>query len=161
LDAASVRVGREVAKLIADSGAGLVVSPHQEDRHHGHVAVARGVRAGIEAAAGPDSEIVWWQWGLWADLRRPTIFSGFGDFVMELLVKAMAAHRGEALRNRYVELLPARARRSAILGAELVFGFGATGLGSQYAELLAEARYSDGAWATGPARVLDARQPLT
>ena len=65
---------------------------------------------------------------------------------------ALAAHRGEIVRNDFPELLRARAIASRVLGAERVFGFG-SGRASEepYAELLSD---------DGDGRVLDFEHPL-
>ncbi len=131
-----------VERLIADERVDLIVSPDRDDAHHAHKTVAEVART-----AG----VPWWTWGLWRDLARPTIFSGFGDTRLAELQHVLAAHRGEVARNDYPELLRARAIAARVLGAERVFGFGSERRPEPYAELLADG---------GPPRVLDLADPL-
>lgn len=138
-------------------GADLLVSPHIADGHPSHEAVGRAV-----AAAGPHLPgIRWWAWGLWADLPAPNLYVPWGPDRLEELLAALRCHAGELARNPYDDLLAARGRVAAILGAERVFGFGGPAVSSlPYADLLAEARFTDGAWRAGPSRLLDPNQPL-
>jgi len=131
-----------VERLIADERVDLIVSPDRDDAHHAHKTVGEVARtAGVPR----------WTWGLWRDLARPTIFSGFGDTRLAELQHVLAAHRGEVARNDYPELLRARAIAARVLGAERVFGFGSERRPEPYAELLADG---------GPPRVLDLADPL-
>ncbi|MGH2969972.1 MAG: PIG-L deacetylase family protein [Solirubrobacteraceae bacterium] len=131
-----------VEALVEDERVDLVISPDRDDAHHAHKTVAAVARtAGVR----------WWTWGLWRDLARPTIFSGFGEERLALLQHVLAAHSGELERNDYAELLRARAIAARVLGAERVFGFGAQRRPERYAELLADG---------GPPRVLDLADPL-
>ena len=134
-------LGATVERLIADERVDLIVSPDRDDAHHAHKTVAEVART-----AG----VPWWTWGLWRDLARPTIFSGFGEERLAQLQHVLAAHRGELERNDYPELLRARAVAARVLGAERVFGFGTPRRPEPYAELLADA---------GPPRVLDLADP--
>ena len=132
-----------VERIVADERVDLIVSPDRDDAHHGHKTVAAVARtAGVR----------WWTWGLWRDLARPTIYVPFGERRLSELQHALAAHRGEIVRNDFSELLRARAIASRVLGAERVFGFG-SGRASEepYAELLAD---------DGEGRMLDLEHPL-
>ena len=142
LYAARRALAAPVEELIEREGGQLIVAPDRDEGHHAHRAVA----AVAETAGVP-----FWTWGLWRDLARPTIFSGFGEERLAQLQHALAAHRGEIERNDYPELLRARAIASRVLGAERVFGFGSPRRPEPYAELLADG---------GPARVLDLDDPL-
>jgi LmbE family N-acetylglucosaminyl deacetylase len=141
--AARKALAATVERLIADERVELVVSPDRDDAHHAHKTVAAVART-----AG----VPWWSWGLWRDLARPTLFSGFGEERLAALQHVLAAHRGELERNDYPELLRARAIAARVLGAERVFGFGASRRPEPYAELLADG---------GPPRVLDLADPLS
>jgi LmbE family N-acetylglucosaminyl deacetylase len=140
--AARKALGATVERLVEEERVDLIVSPDRDDAHHAHKTVAAVART-----AG----VPWWSWGLWRDLARPTIFSGFGDQRLAELQHVLAAHRGELERNDYPELLRARAIAARVLGAERVFGFGSPRREEPYAELLADG---------GPARVLDLEHPL-
>jgi LmbE family N-acetylglucosaminyl deacetylase len=124
----------------------LVVAPDREEVHPVHAEVAAAALAAAEATGAR-----LWTWGLWRDLARPTLFSGFGEERLARLQHALAAHRGELERNDFQELLRARAVASRVLGAERVFGFGAPRRPEPYAELLAD---------DGPPRALDVADPL-
>jgi LmbE family N-acetylglucosaminyl deacetylase len=132
-----------VERIVASERVDLIVSPDRDDAHHGHKTVAAVARtAGVR----------WWTWGLWRDLARPTIYVPFGDRRLSELQHALAAHRGEIVRNDFPELLRARAIASRVLGAERVFGFGSPRASEEpYAELLAD---------DGPGRMLDLEHPL-
>jgi LmbE family N-acetylglucosaminyl deacetylase len=142
LHGASRALAATVARVIEREGVQLIVAPDRDDAHHAHRAVA----AVAETAGVP-----FWTWGLWRDLARPTIFSGFGEERLAQLQHALAAHSGELERNDFPELLRARAIAARVLGAERVFGFGAPRRPEPYAELLADG---------GPPRVLDLDNPL-
>ena len=133
-------------ELIEREGVQLLVAPDREDAHPAHAAVAAEA---AEAAAA--TGVAWWSWGLWRDLARPTLFSGFGEERLARLQHVLAAHSGELERNDYAELLRARAVAARVLGAERVFGFGSARRPEPYAELLADG---------GPPRVLDLADPL-
>jgi LmbE family N-acetylglucosaminyl deacetylase len=132
-----------VERIVASERVDLIVSPDRDDAHHGHKTVAAVARtAGVR----------WWTWGLWRDLARPTIYAPFGESRLSELQHALAAHRGEIVRNDFPELLRARAIASRVLGAERVFGFGSPRASEEpYAELLAD---------DGPGRMLDLEHPL-
>ena len=157
LGAAEERLAAEVAGLVQEGAVDLVVSPSPHDRHHGHEVVGRAVREALRARGdGP----AWWMWGLWASLPLPTLYVPFGAAELERIRHALAAHSGEVRRNDLLDLLEARARTNAVLGAELVFGFGSAGPGARYADLLTEVRRDGGAWRLGAARTLDPDAPL-
>jgi hypothetical protein len=148
-----------VATLVDRHAPEIVVSPWLHDAHPRHEEVAR---ATADALASLPSPPTWWQWGLWADVREPTLYVPFDDDVLGDAQHVLAAYEGELARNDYARLLTARAMGHAVLGSERVFGFGSTRMSAApYAELLRELRWVDGAWQPGPARVLDPDDPLT
>jgi hypothetical protein len=100
-----------------------------------------------------------WLWALWGALPRPTLYVPVAEELVEEAEHALAAHAGELERNDYAALLRARATVAAILGPELVFGFGTAGRGDRYAELLTELRFAGG-WGEGSSRALDPADPL-
>ena len=136
----------------------VVVSPSPHDGHPAHEAVAR--EAGAALAALGDAAPAWWLWGLWADLPAPNLLVPYGAERLAEVRQALAAYAGELARNAYADLLQARARASAVLGAERVFGFGAAGIAEPYADLLLEVRRRDGAWQRTAPRRLDPARPL-
>jgi LmbE family N-acetylglucosaminyl deacetylase len=151
-------VGARIASFVEDRAPALVVSPWLHDGHPSHERVARATADALAAFPSPP---VWWQWGLWADLRHPTLYVPFGDEVLAEAQHVLAAHSGELARNDYARLLQARAITHAVLGSERVFGFGSARASSlPYAELLTEQRRVHGEWRTEPARILDPACPL-
>jgi LmbE family N-acetylglucosaminyl deacetylase len=146
-----------LGSLLREFGPAIVVSPSPDDAHPSHEAVARATEAACAAATDPP---VWWQWGLWADLRRPTLYVPFDEDVLAEAQHVLAAYSGELARNDYARLLEARAVAHAVLGSERVFGFGsARASDAPYAELLSELRLIDGTWHHSPPRLL--AQPVT
>ena len=148
-----------LGELVEQHAPAVVMSPWPHDAHPSHESVARDVADALGSSGQPP---VWWHWGLWADLRCPTIYVPFDDDVLAEARHVLAAYAGELARNDYLRLLGARAVAHAVLGSERVFGFGAARASSlPYAELLTEQRFVDGAWQTGPGRVLDPARPLS
>ena len=158
LTAAADAVAAAVHEMLDITGAEIVVSPHPHDRHHGHEAVARGVRDALVARTSPPT---WWMWGLWADLPIPNLFAPFGHAIMGEVSDAIEAYTGENARNHYDRLYPARASAQAVLGAERVFGFGAANPTREpFADLLTEVRRQDGRWMASRPRILDPATPV-
>lgn len=138
LAAAEDRVAEMVAAEATRLRPDLVLSPHPEDAHHGHAVVGRAVARKAVAAR-------WWAWGVWRDLPAPNRYVPYGDATMATLQAALRAHAGEVTRNDYEELLAARARVQAILGAERVCGFGSGPASAEpFADLLEERAGSAG-----------------
>jgi LmbE family N-acetylglucosaminyl deacetylase len=136
----------------------IVVSPWLHDAHPRHEEVALATADTLASLAAPP---VWWQWGLWADLRHPTLYVPFADDVLADAHHVLAAYAGELARNDYARLLDARATAHAVLGSERIFGFGSARASHlPYAELLTEQRFVDGDWRRGDVRVLDPHHPL-
>lgn len=151
----------EVARVVRQTGAELVVGPHPRDGHHGHVAVARGIRQAVWASPTP---LTWWMWSIWADLPRPTLIVDCDQPTLaqsELMVKQYA---GETGRNDYAAIHAAVRRVNAVKGMEKAFGFGATPVEwmrkIEHAELLTEVAVRKKRWMVGPPRVLDPAGPL-
>lgn len=153
LDAAEAELVPWVTRLVDQMEADLVVSPHLHDVHPAHEAVARVVRDAIAAARWPP---VWWAWGIWADVRTPTLLVPAAPALVDRALAVLDRYVGEISRNYYPDMLRAAGRLGAIRGPELVAGFGSAGLpGVQYAELLTEVGVVDGHWRFGQARVAD------
>ena len=158
--AAEDRVAGLVSEVAARVGAELVVSPGPEDAHHAHATVGRAVARAAAPPHGPGDQEKparrWWAWSLWRDLEQPTLYVPWGAGRLDQLTRALDAHAGELARTPYRDVLAARGRLQAVLGAERVFGFG-TGAASAepYADLLTERTWDGGAWQVGPARLLD------
>ena len=142
LPAAEAAVSAVVAAAASELGAELLLSPHPNDGHPGHALVGRAVRD------APTTCPRWWAWGLWRDVQTPNRYVPYGDSVLLQLTEALACHAGEVARNPYDELLPARARVAAILGSELLHGFGSgPAAPDPYADLLEErVRTEAGGW---------------
>lgn len=157
LTRAEAEVRRLVEAHLAEREPSVVVSPSPHDRHHGHEVVARGVR---EALRGRPDPPLWWMWGLWGALPFPTLFVPFDERRKEEIEGALEAHAGETARNDYRRLVAARGQANAVLGAELVFGFGSDGRGSEYADLLTEVLREQGEWRLGRRRELDPSNPF-
>lgn len=147
--AAEGRLAALVAAVADRLGAALVVSPDPGDAHHAHAAVGRAVG---RAAGGRR----WWSWSLWRDIGTPTLYVPWDRDRLSELEAALACHTGEIRRNPYGDVLAARGRVNAVLGAERVFGFGSgPASGEPYADLLCErAAGPGGEWVPGRPRVL-------
>ena len=145
-------------KCIRRYEATLVVAPSPHDAHHGHEVVGRAVRDALESLG--DEAPVWWMWGIWADLPLPTLLFPFSDDLLDEVLNALRAYRGELERNDYARLVCARAAANSVLGPERVFKFGARGLAEPYAELLTEVVFRGGEWQMCKPRKLDARDPM-
>jgi LmbE family N-acetylglucosaminyl deacetylase len=135
----------------------IVVAPSPHDRHRGHEAAGR---AAVEACAASEGIERLWLWGLWADLPFPSLALAYGEQRMEEILAALSAHAGELARNDYRRLVRGRAEMLGVVGPERVFGFGATGVGAPFAEVLTELGRSEGHWLLAEARWLDAAQPI-
>ena len=142
LEAAEQRVATVIGEAASELRADLLLSPHPNDGHPAHALVGRAVRDAATTCPR------WWAWGLWRDVQTPNRYVPYGDEALARLTQALSCHAGEVARNPYTDLLPARARVAAILGSELVHGFG-TGPAAPdpYADLLEErVRSEDGSW---------------
>jgi LmbE family N-acetylglucosaminyl deacetylase len=152
-------LGDRLATVVEVHTPEVVVSPWPHDGHPRHEQVARVVSDVLEPLP---TAPVWWQWGLWTDLPRPTLYVPFDDEVLAAARHMLMAYAGELARNDYVRLLEARAVAHAVLGSERVFGFGSSRASSlPYAELLTEQRFVDGAWRAESSRILDPTRPLS
>lgn len=142
-----------IADLIDDHGADLVLSPHLYDAHPAHEAVARAVR---DAVARSRRTPIWWSYGIWADLRVPTLLHPCPPALVDKAAAMLSCHVGELARNDYLALLRAAGLLAAVRGVERVLGFGAAALPDvRHAELLTELGYADGRWRLGVPRVAD------
>lgn len=140
-----------LVELLATYRADIVVGPQLHDVHPAHEIVARAVRDAIQRSARPP---VWWSWGIWADLRRPTLLVPCSPELVERAITMLRCHEGEVARNDYIAMVRAAGRLAAIRGVERVLGFGATALlGVEHAELLTELGWVSGRWRFGPSRV--------
>ena len=155
LDTAHRHLVPWLVRLLDSWDADLVVGPHLHDVHPAHEAVARAIRDAVPRAARPP---VWWSWGIWADLRRPTLLFPCSPDLVDRAVAMLRHHEGEVARNNYVDMVHAAGRLAAIRGVERVRGFGSAALpGVEHAELLTELGWVDGRWRFGAPRV--ARTP--
>jgi len=140
-----------VGELIDRHDAALVVGPHYYDARPAHELVAQVVAEAVRTAARPP---VWWAWGIWADLRAPTLLVPCPERLVERALAVLAHYEGENARNDFPTMLRAAGRLNAVRGVERVLGFGAAALpGVHHAELLTElGRHGDG-WRRGTPRV--------
>jgi LmbE family N-acetylglucosaminyl deacetylase len=155
LTSVTVSATRAAARIVADEGVSLLISPAPEDAHPAHGAIARAAREVAEQAG-----LRWWAWGLWRDLEAPTLYSGFGEERLAALQQVLLAHGGEIERNDFPALLRARAVAARVLGAERVWGFGSPGRDDAYAELLTEWVPDRGRLVPGTPRSLDPAVPF-
>jgi LmbE family N-acetylglucosaminyl deacetylase len=151
-------IAKWLHSLFQSARPAIVLSPSPQDGHHGHEVVGRSVR---RAVAELTFSVVWWVWGLWADLPFPTLYVPFDH---DLLVEAryiLHAYGGEIARNDYDKLLEARAVANAVLGSERVFGFGtARASAAAYAEVLTELWHTETSWRLGETRILHPDGPV-
>ena len=158
LDTAQAELATLIAELVRQEAVDIVFSPSPHDRHPGHEVVGR---AALDALSPlEDTAPAWWMWGLWADLPFPTLIAYFGSERLRQILHALDAHAGELGRNDYRRLVEGRALANAVLGPELVFGFGRRGGRGELAELATEVVFTDGDWRLGRPRELDPREPL-
>lgn len=155
----------ELAAALGRHRPRLVVAPSPHDRHRGHEVVGRAVvsvcadvMGAREPAPGQAPERLW-LWGLWADLPFPSLAMAFDEARMTEVIEALSAHVGEIARNDYRRLVRGRAEMNASVGPERVFGFGTSGAGARYAELLTELGVEGGHWRLGAPRWLDPLAP--
>ncbi len=139
LDAAQAALSDAFAAAIQDTGARLIAGPSPHDGHHAHEVVGRAIRDAVERQREPAHVLFW---ALWGELPLPNVLLPFGAARLHEIQRALAAHAGELARNRLDRLLSARAAASAVLGPERLFGFGSTGGGDLYAELLTDVSWS-------------------
>jgi LmbE family N-acetylglucosaminyl deacetylase len=158
LDAAQVELAMLIAELVRHEAVDVVFSPSPHDRHPGHEVVGRAALQALSALE--DASPAWWMWGLWADLPFPTLITYFRSERLQQILYALEAHAGELRRNDYRRLVQGRAQANAILGPELVFGFGVGGGRGEFAELATEVVLRNGQWLLGRARELDPDVPL-
>jgi LmbE family N-acetylglucosaminyl deacetylase len=147
-----------LAELLGARPFELIIGPSPQDRHPLHERVAAAVRAALEAGAGPSR---WWRWSVWGELPSPTTVVPFADERLEEILHALAAHESQLARNDFRRLVTGRSMAAAVLGPELVFGFGAPGLAAPYAELTSELVLAGGEWRPGATRVLDPADPFS
>ena len=83
--------------LLDELAPAIVLSPSLHDAHPRHEATARATALACAATADPP---VWWQWGLWADLRSPTLYVPFDDDVLAEAQHVLAAYAGELAAQR-------------------------------------------------------------
>jgi LmbE family N-acetylglucosaminyl deacetylase len=158
LGAAERRLVGIIEALVAECGPAVLVSPSPHDGHHGHEVVGRAVRAALVSLG---TAPVWWMWGLWGDLPLPTLYVALDEKEMAEVLGVLDAYVGELERNDYRRLLTGRAQANAVLGSELVFGFGGPVVSDEpYAELLTEVVLRPTGWMLGEPRLLNAAAPL-
>jgi LmbE family N-acetylglucosaminyl deacetylase len=158
LDAAQAALTMLIAELVRQEAVDIVFSPSPHDRHPGHEVVGRATLDALSSLE--DGAPAWWMWGLWADLPFPTLITYFRSERLQQILHALGAHAGELERNDYRRLAEGRARANAVLGPELVFGFGGGGGRGEFAELATEVVFKDGDWLLGRPRELNPREPL-
>jgi LmbE family N-acetylglucosaminyl deacetylase len=140
------------AEALREDAFDLVVGPSPHDRHPAHLRVARQILAAEPAR--------WWMWGVWGELAHPTTVTGFGEERLREIHHALEAHASQLARNDFRRLVMGRAVAAAVLAAEQVFGFGAPGIVTPYAEMTCEVVREGAAWRLGARRLLDAADPF-
>ncbi len=171
-----------IGAALAETRAAIVVSPDPADRHPAHERVAAATRAALEAGWGDDRAAApglaprWWAYGIWGPLVEPTIATAFDGQRLEEILHALEAHAGELERADYRRLVRGRAEAAAVTAPQLLFGFGNAASASpgggaastapggsrvEYAELLREQLFLDGAWRRGEPRWLDPAAPFS
>jgi LmbE family N-acetylglucosaminyl deacetylase len=158
LDAAQAELAMLIAELVRREAVDIVFSPSPHDRHPGHEVVGRATLDALSPL--DDGAPAWWMWGLWADLPFPTLITYFRSERLQQILHALGAHAGELERNDYRRLVEGRAQANAVLGPELVFGFGGGGGRGELAELATEVVFKEGDWLLGRPRELYPREPL-
>jgi LmbE family N-acetylglucosaminyl deacetylase len=138
-------------------GVDVVTGPSPRDVHPVHEAVAGAVAGAIEQA-GADRRL--WLWSIWGTLPRPTLWLPFGDDVLDHQLAALTEHRSQLERSDFPRLVRGRAEAAAVLGPELLYGFGVDASDARFAELLCECGLRDGVWFAGRERALDLADPL-
>lgn len=138
-------------------GFDIIASSSNHDSHPTHEATGRAVRDFIKKE---NLDIPWWQGSLWSDLSFPSIFFGFDSKMLNGIIYALSAHKGEISRNDYRRLVLGRSQANSILGPEKVFGFGSKGIDFPFAEMVSEVRFSSGRWLLSSPRMLDPKNPL-
>jgi LmbE family N-acetylglucosaminyl deacetylase len=151
LQLAEAYLTETVKTLVAELQPAIVLAPSPQDGHHGHEVVGRAAVAALRGGTTP-----LWLWGGWADLPTPTIVTCFGEQRLQQILHGLEAHAGEVERSDYPRLVAGRAAANAVLAAERVFGFGAHGVDTDYAELVTEAVPCGTTYLLGAARQLTA-----
>lgn len=151
---------RELAGLVRETGAALVVGPHPRDGHHGHVAVARAIRQAVWTSPTP---LTWWMWSVWSDLPKPTLIVDCDLDDLATSERMLKEHTGENGRNDYGAVLRPVRVVNAKLGVEKALGWGAAPHDRvkdiTHAELLTELSVRDRAWMIALPRLLDRAAP--
>jgi LmbE family N-acetylglucosaminyl deacetylase len=158
LDKAQRELGPLIARVVRSEAVDIVFSPSPHDRHPGHEMVGRTTLAALSGLE--EGAPAWWMWSLWGELPFPTLIAHFGPERLREVVRALEAYGGELRRNDYRRLVRGRAEANAVLGPERVFGFGARGGGSEFAELATEVVRRGDEWLLGSPRELDPGDPL-
>lgn len=152
------RITVELTRVLQTFAPAIVVSPQPYDGHHGHEIVGQTVQDVLrkEALGG----LLWWQWGWWRELPRPTLYVPFEEDILKRVEYALAAYEGENARNDYLAAYRAKATLQPVLGSERIFGYG-TGRASAspYAELLTENLWDGTTWLPGSPRILHPEHP--
>lgn len=133
----------------------VVLAPGPTDTHPAHELVSGAVS---RAVADVGSRQPVWFWELWGHLYHATLLVRI-DHVLDRVCRALQAHQSEAARNDFVRLVRCRAGASSVLGPERVFGFGASGVAFDAAEVHCETIFAEGRWRFGPPRELDLAAP--
>lgn len=140
-----------MTSLFDEFSADLVVGPHLQDDHPAHELVARAIADSVPEARRPP---VWWAWGIWRDLAKPTLLVPCSDELVHRAATVLGCYEGELSRNDFRTMLHATGQLNAVRGVERVLGYGAAALpGVRHAELLTELQWESGSWRLGIPRV--------
>ena len=131
------------AEVLDELKPDLVVGPSPHDRHPFHEKVGRTVLTAVAAAGEPKTV---WLWSIWGEPALPSLALELTDARLDEIAHALEAHEGELARADFERLIQARADVNGVIGAELVYGFGAPALPFPRAELLTELALVGGGW---------------
>lgn len=137
-------------------GVEVVTGPSARDVHPAHEAIAGAVATAIEQV-GTDRRL--WLWSIWGTLPRPTLWFPFEEDLLDHQLAALTEHRSQLERSDFPRLVRGRAEAAAVLGPELLYGFGFDAPDAPFAELLCECGYRHGVWYAGRERQLDPADP--
>jgi len=136
----------------------IVVAPHPHELHPGHEVVARAV---LHAMSAIDTPPILWCWNIWGDLPFPSLYTPFGQEILDRLQYILEAYEGELDRMPYWDMVRGRAILNRVLGSEKTFHFGAALISDEsYAETLLELVRQGDKWLRGTPRVLNPAEPF-
>jgi len=113
----------EVAAILRRTAPDYLFYPHAHDGHVAHVGTHHLVREALARCETLHPWAVETEW--WHPIRHPNVMVESSLEDVDLLIAALAEHRGEVARNPYHRRLPAWMLDNTRRGAELIAGAGA------------------------------------